>query len=98
MKQNPELSPCNFNELCTSTDNIYESVYAVSQRSVQLLISAKLSFRAELDDLNIVEGADNSIVDSDIQELVSKRYERAVRPLVLAIEELKQGKLEIIYE
>ena len=98
VKKNLELKACDFNRLSKATGNVYESVAAVSKRSTRLLMAAKLAFRAELEDLNIKEGGDNNLVDSDIQELVSKRYEMARKPLLISLDELFAGKLEITYE
>ena len=97
-KKNLELKACDFDRLLNATGNIYESVAAVSKRSNKLLRASKLAFRAELEDLNIKEGGDNNLVDSDIQDLVSKRYEMARKPLLVALDELMAGKLEISYE
>lgn len=97
-KKNLELKECDFDRLSDVTGNIYESVLAVGKRSRKLLHAAKLAFHAELEDLNIKEGTDTSLIDSDIQEIVSKRYEMARKALLDALDELVQKRLQIIYE
>lgn len=97
-KKNLELKACDFNELSGATDNAYESVLAVSKRSSRLLDNAKMAFRAELEELNIREGKEHTLLDNDIQELVSKRYEMMRKPLLIALDELLEGKIKVSYE
>ena len=96
-KKNLTLKACDFDQLSNATSNVYESILAVSNRSKQLQQSASLAFRAELEDLNIKEGEDHSLLDSDILGLVSKRYELAPKPLLIALEELLENKLSVTY-
>ena len=99
-KKNNELKACNFDDLLNATGNSYESVMAVGNRSKKLLHGAKLAFHAELEDLNIDvdQRDDHNLVDNDIREIVSQRYEIARKPLLKALDELMDGKLEISYE
>ena len=98
-KNNSELKACDFDALSSVTGNVYESVLAVSQRSSKLVDSAKMAFRAELEELNIKEDADHqNLLDSDIQELVSKRYEMTRKPLLVALDELLDKKITVTYQ
>lgn len=97
-KNNLELKACDLDKLEAATGNVYESVLAVSKRSSGLLENAKLAFRAELEDLNIKEDEDHNLLDSDIQELVSKRYEMARKPLLVALDELLEKKIGVTYQ
>jgi len=98
IKKNLELNASDFDRLSNATGNVFKSVVAVAKRSKRLKEGQSVSFCGELEELNIKEGGDNNLVDSDIQELVSKRYELVPKPSVTALEELLSGKLEISYE
>lgn len=97
-KKNLELKACDFDSLSKATNSVYESVAAVSKRSRDLCASARFALRSEFADLNIKEGGDNNFVDSNIQELVSKRYEMMRKPLLTSLDELLTAKLKIKYE
>lgn len=95
MKPNLELASYSFDDLCQRTQNVYKSVRMIGERANQEKVRMSVAFRAELADLSIVEGGDrNNPVDSDIQEIVSKRYEMARKPLLVAVDEMLGGKLE----
>ncbi|MEM7362306.1 MAG: hypothetical protein AAF335_04855 [Bacteroidota bacterium] len=99
-KKNNQLKACNLDRLSEITGNMYESVIAVGNRSKKLLNGAKLAFHAELEDLNIdIEKRDDyNLVDNDIREIVSQRYEIARKPLLKALDELLNRRLEISYD
>ena len=102
VKKNNELKACNFDDMLKGTpgNNVYEFTKSISERSKKLSNNARLAFYGELDDLNIDidKSNDHNLVDSDIREIVSQRYEVARKPLLKALDELLADKLEVTYE
>lgn len=98
VKKDLMLKACDFDSLSKITGNIYESVSVVSKQSRSLTTNARMALFAEFADLNIKEGADNNFVDSNIKELVSKRYEMARKPLLSALDDFLTNQLEVTYD
>ncbi len=98
-KKNEELRPCDNDRLAELTGNSYEAVVAASTRSKRILERRRLAFRAELEDLNIhEEEGTNDLVNSNIQDMVSRRYEMSRKPLLVALDELFDDKVKVSYE
>ena len=83
----------NVSELEEPTGNIYESIVAISKRANQISVDMKEELTQKLREF--ASNTDNleEIFENREQIEISKFYERLPKPVAIAIQEFKEGKV-----
>ena len=93
----PNIQARDVNDLANSTGNIYETLTIVSKRARQLSVDLKHELHQKLDEFAVQSDAIEEINENKEQIEISKFYEKLPNPVIIAMNEYKDGELHHYY-
>ncbi len=87
----------NVVELSAETGNIYETAVIVAQRANQITAELKEELSKKLETfIYYTDTPEKEVFENEEQITLSKAYEKVPKPVLLAMEEFVEGKLEYV--
>ncbi len=83
----------NLSELAAPTGNIYESVMIIAKRANQISTEIKQELSHRLEEFSNYTDTLEEISENHEQIEISKYYEKLPKPVLIATEEFREGKL-----
>ncbi len=93
----PNITARNVREFVKDSNNIYESLVAISARATAIAVDLKLELHAKLEDFSVTTETIEEVQENKEQIEISKFYERLPNPVTIATEEFLRGDLVISY-
>jgi DNA-directed RNA polymerase subunit K/omega len=87
----------NLNELAAPTGNIYETVTILAKRAEQIGQEMKRELHEKLEEFNVHTETLEEIFENKEQIELSKIYENLAKPVTIAVQEWKDGKVYYRY-
>ena len=87
----------NLNELAEPTGNIYETVTILAKRAEQIGQEMKRELHEKLEEFNVHTETLEEIFENKEQIELSKIYENLAKPVTIAVQEWKDGKVYFRY-
>ena len=94
----PNVKARNIRKLIAKTNNIYESLSAITNRAENIAGDLKQELHSKLEDFSVTTDTIEEVQENKEQIEISKFYERLPNPVTIATEEFLNGELEINYE
>lgn len=92
---NPVLETQNLEEVGKKTQNVYESLYVISQRANQISREIKEELHSKLEDFASHTDTLEEVHENREQIEISKFYEKLPHPTILATKEFMADELEV---
>ncbi len=83
----------NLSELAAPTGNIYESVMIIAKRANQISAEVKQELSHRLEEFSNYTDTLEEISENHEQIEISQYYEKLPKPVLIATEEFREGKL-----
>lgn len=83
----------NLDLMTRDTGNIYETVIVVSRRSNQISVEMKQELNKKLEEFASFSDNLEEVFENREQIEISKFYERLPKPVLIALQELEEGKI-----
>lgn len=83
----------NLELMTKETGNVYETVIIVARRSNQISVEMKQELNKKLEEFASYTDNLEEVFENREQIEISKFYERLPKPTLIALEELKEGKI-----
>ncbi len=80
-------------EFAEPTGNIYETVVILAKRANQIALAEKKELNKKLEDFKSERDNMEEIYENTEQIEISKYYERQPKPVLVAVEEFKDGEI-----
>ncbi len=98
MATSPSIITRDTDQLAAKTNNIYQSVYIISQRAKQIALSTKDELTGKL--AEFASHVDNleEIFENREQIEISKFYERQPKPTSMALEEFMNDEVHFKFQ
>ena len=93
----PNIRARNIRQFVGKTNNIYESLVAISNRAEEIAVDLKEELHGKLQDFSITTETIEEVQENKEQIEISKFYERLPNPVTIATEEFMKGQLVINY-
>lgn len=94
----PNISARNVKEFVVDSNNIYESLVAISSRAASIAVDLKHELHGKLEDFSVTSETIEEVQENKEQIEISKFYERLPNPVTIATDEFLNGNLEITYD
>lgn len=96
MKSKTALTPRNFMELVTPTNNIYETTVIIARRAKQIAFKTKEELNNQLAEFGSAIYMEEGVENKEHIE-ISKLYEKRPKPVTIATEEFLADKIMYRY-
>lgn len=93
MASNASIKTRDTDKIAAPTGNIYESVYIVSKRAMQIALTTKDELTSKLAEFASTVDNLEEIFENREQIEISKFYERQPKPVSVALEEWSEDKV-----
>lgn len=93
----PNVSPRDVKGIADSTGNIYEVLSVITSRANQLSVDLKNELHQKLDEFAVVSDTIEEVHENKEQIEISKFYERLPNPVLIAMDEYLNDKLDFEY-
>ncbi|ERM81433.1 RNA polymerase Rpb6 [Rhodonellum psychrophilum GCM71 = DSM 17998] len=97
MAINPSIITRDLDKIAAPTDNLYESIFVVSQRAKQIASTMKEELNNKLSEFASTVDNLEEVFENKEQIEISKFYERMPKPTNLAMEEFLEKKIYFRY-
>ncbi len=87
------VSARDMREFVENTGNVYETLSIISRRARQLAVDLKHELDQKLEEFAEVTEAIEEVTENKEQIEISKFYERLPNPVIIAMQEYKDGEL-----
>ncbi|MDD2425815.1 MAG: DNA-directed RNA polymerase subunit omega [Bacteroidales bacterium] len=83
----------DLSNLCSKTDNIYETTMIIAQRANQISAELKNELRQKLEEFSNLADTLEETFENREQIEISRYYEKLPKPTLLAINEFEEGQI-----
>ena len=94
----PNIQARNIHDLVKDTGNIYETLSVITRRSKMLAVDLKHELHQKLDEFAVSSDTIEEISENKEQIEISKFYEKLPNPVIIAMDEFKEGELHYHYQ
>ena len=93
----PNVQAQNIKRLVGDAQNIYEALSIITKRSRQVAVDLKHELHQKLEEFATTTDTIEEVTENKEQIEISKFYERLPNPVVIAMEEYRNGELHYHY-